>query len=151
MSPKKTCYILITKNPTISPAELALKGSSVAPPDHTRSATSTARPRRSTQVHPTTTLSTTVNRQRRSDIPQETDCEDETETEKEGTDDKDEDGDNEDDKENENADEDEDYEEDEDEVGRDTTVYRVIRFKERIHCTEWFRFPGPREPANIIL
>ena len=33
--------------------------------------------------------------------------------------------------------------------GRNTTLYRMVPFKERIQCTKWFGFTGPRESVNV--
>ena len=35
--------------------------------------------------------------------------------------------------------------------GRDLTLYRMVRFKERIQCSGRSEFTGPRESANILL
>ena len=32
---------------------------------------------------------------------------------------------------------------------RDPTLYRMVRFSERIHCTESVEFTGPLEPVNL--
>ena len=34
---------------------------------------------------------------------------------------------------------------------RDLTLYRTVRFKERIQCSGRSEFTGPRESANILL
>ena len=36
-------------------------------------------------------------------------------------------------------------------TGRDLTLYRTVRFKERIQCSGRSEFTGPRESANILL